>query len=419
MSFQDDGASESGSPPELELDEAGSRCLITSLPTELLSMIHALVFSGLSLVDEQLERYHLQSVCKGFKSFFTRPNKRLIVANVDRAVALKKAIKSGNRSTPKSIRIHLAGKGSGRSDKFAALLSACDVNVLTEVTLKLGQTPLGVARARQVHDWIGLPLRRALVKVQMEVFRLLTPKKLGIPEMSVDALEELLAAWPHLSILEIGSFDLCGSRTASPTPATLQPVAAAAAPPAAAPFILPKHLIKLEVRIDSTDACTLIQNLLESSKHYLYVLHIPGSYLVGNQLEYLRDLIPAIPYATSHISCEGGDELYNSFKDISLLDTVDLWSGAVDASYTTTLAILRSVPSLKRVRLILNSSTIDFSPSDLIKYFSGVKHVSEFEFHVSKHIRKSSPLKLWDKEELDDVREVARAKKIEFTIVHM
>ncbi|KAL8279375.1 hypothetical protein RQP46_008187 [Phenoliferia psychrophenolica] len=419
MSLQDSGSAKSGSPPpELEQNEAEdhSRCLITSLPAELLSTIHALVFSGLSLVDEQLQRYHLQSVCRGFNSFFSRPNKELIVANVDRAVALKKALKSNRRTTPKSIKLYLRGMGSSRGEKFAALISACDKNVLEEVALEYGQKPLGSGR----FDWIGVPLRKALCAVKMEYFRLSCLDEKMAASLSVDMLEELLAAWPRLRRLEIGSVYLGGSRAAPPAPgpgpAPLQRNAAAP-PPAAAPSILPKHLIKIDVRINSTDACTLIQELLKSSQVSLYILHIQGSYLVGSTLQYLQDLVPAIPRWIRHFSCQGGDVINSLYMTSPNLESFDLWSAAIDASSSTTMAILRSVPSVKRVGFVVNSPTIDFGPSDLIKYFSGVEHVDEFAIHVCEHIRKSSPLALWDKEELDEVKEVARAEKIEFTIV--
>ncbi|KAL8279373.1 hypothetical protein RQP46_008185 [Phenoliferia psychrophenolica] len=423
MSVQQDAPSESGSPPvEPEADEAGSRCLITSLPAELLSMIHALVFSGLSLDDEQLERYHLQSVCRGFNSFFNRPNKHLIVANVDRAVALKKALKSSGRSTPKQIKLYLGGKGSSRSDKFAALISACDVKILAEVTLELGQTPLGVARAGHGHDWIGLPLRRALAKVQMEAFRLRVSETLRLPTLSVDVLEELLAGWHQLELLEIGSLGLTGTRTippAPPIPTTSDPSVdpAAAPPPPPPPFILPTQLIKLEVEIESTDACHLIQNLLKSSRYTLYILHIQGSYLRQPWKQYLLDLIPLIPRRIRHLSCLGGDELNALIKKMPYLESFDLYSAAIDASSSSTMAILRSVPTLERVDFILDSPTIDFGPEELIKYFEGLEHVMYLEIYVCEHIRRVSPLKLWDKEKLDEVKEVARAGKIKFLII--
>ncbi|KAL8284159.1 hypothetical protein RQP46_004908 [Phenoliferia psychrophenolica] len=152
--------------------------------------VHSIAVSRLSLIDEQLERYRLQSVCREFNSFFSRPNKELIVTNVDRAVTPKKALKSNGRSTPKAIRIHLEGKESGRSDKFAALIDVCDLEILAEVALELGQTPLGVARGRLVHDWIGLPLLRSLAKVQMEAFRLRVSETLRLPTLSDHVLEK-------------------------------------------------------------------------------------------------------------------------------------------------------------------------------------------------------------------------------------
>ncbi|KAL8279391.1 hypothetical protein RQP46_008203 [Phenoliferia psychrophenolica] len=363
MSLEDGASSESGSPPPPELEENengdGSRCLITSLPAELLSTIHSLIFSGLSLIDEQLERYRLQSVSRGFHSFFSRLSKELIVTNVDRA-------------TP----IHLEGKGSGRSDKFAALVDACDDEVLVEVTLELGLKPLGLARAGQGHDWIGLPLRRALSsKFQMEKFKLRASASLREQTLSVDVLEELLVSWNHLKVLE---------------------------------------LLKIEVDVGSDDACTLLQNLLQSSRDSLLILHLDC-----RSQQYLVDLIPSIPLTIHNLSCLiGGDSLNSLIKKMPFLKYYDIYSAAVAASSSTTMAILRSVPSLERVDYVLDSPAMDFGPAELIEYFSGPRHVDSFEIFVCQHVRRSNPLRTWGKAKLDEVKKVARAEKIAFTIAY-
>ncbi|KAL8280392.1 hypothetical protein RQP46_007309 [Phenoliferia psychrophenolica] len=380
--------------PELDAaaDVVDLPCLITTLPHELLSIIQGLVYASLTPLEVQLQRYHLAGTCRAFKQFFGRPSAGVQVADVERAIRLTKAIRSG-RSTPEYLVIVVSGIGRGRGEKFAALLDACDRR-LTDVTIQLDAQAMGKgAFGDPERDWFGVPLRRALAKVDMHHFK--AESDSYEPTISVDILEEFISNWPSLELLEVGSLPLRGSRHAASNS-------------------LPFQLWKLSVQIESTDAAALVKDVLRSSPYSIYILHLTGIHDSGDGVQYIDDLAPAIYLKNiGHFCCYGGDNVNALVKGMIRLESLDLWTSAEATS--SPLAILRTVPHLKSARIFLDSEVFEFSLPQLGTYIEESDALTELLLVVASYPRENGFAK-WDPSDLAAVETVARGKNVKFSV---
>lgn len=140
-----------------------------------------------------------------------------------------------------------------------------------------------------------------------------------------------------------------------------------------------------------------------------------GSYLFGTSQQRFRDLIPSIPDEIGHFSCCCGDDITEALKKMPVLESLDLWASQPAIGPPTTLDILRATPSLTSFRLILDSN-IDFTPADLIKYFSEATNLKIFTMLVCDHLLETHALKSWETQDMEEVEATARREGIKLEI---